>query len=264
MQFYLLYLHLLIQSSFTFALHCTSSCSLITLSFTHPFFLPEYCQNFTRALVCLIDYRIDYDAKQIYINFKATNDTDIIPTNIPSQVLIQSIWLGFNEQANQPNITHRRYGCNNQHDCARRFYFQTIERLMNDGWKILERIQLDLYNSSMNDKLRCRNNRTTIVCPHGLCYALNIEKKHTCTSDQTATLFSEIVYHTPRNRSNERHLIEYKCNQFFCNGQRMMEKISQDLLDYTHGVKSASSMYSDSIYRWIVVYFFIRYLINDM
>lgn len=270
MQFYLLYLYLLIQSSFTFSLHCTSQCSQITLSFTQPFSLSEHCPNLDRALVCLIDYRIDYDAKQIYIIFKATNDTDVISTDIPSQVLIQSIWLGFNQQANQPNITHRTYGCNDRDDCARRFYFKTIERLTIDGWRILEEIKFHLYHSS-GDKLRCRNNRTTIACPNGLCYALNIEKKHICTSDQTATLFAEIEYRIPRNHTSERQLIEYKCNRPFCNGQRMMEKISQYLHEYTHGkstknitMKSSSNVFYLGSYRWIVVYFFIRNLINDI
>ena len=236
----LLLLHLPIKSSSISYIQCTSQCPKLTLTFDNPFSTFIDCpidrpDNFTTALVCEIDYRIDYDTKQIYLNFKATNDSHLLDTHIPSEYLSQSIWLGFNSESNQPNITHRAYACNRNDDCARKFYHRTIRRLINDGLIIVEEIKINLYNSS-SEQFRCRNNRTTVTCPYGLCYALNIEKKQSCTSDRTATLFTEIEYRQPRNSSRERQLIEYKCNRPLCNGHRMMEKIQNLLLDYTHGI----------------------------
>ena len=244
----ILFLFLLIKYSSTNYLRCTSKCSQITVSFHNPLTISNDCEEnlnstdiYDLAFICIIDYRIDYDAEQIYINFKATNDTNNFKQINQNEFLIQSLWLGFNQQANQPNITHRKYGCNTQDDCGRIFYLNTIEYLVNDGKFKLNEIKFNLYNQS-SIKRRCKDsnlkgNQSLIRCPHGLCYAFSIGTKQYCTSDQSATLFSEIEYYYPKLNDNQRELIEYKCNKNVCNGDRMINRIKNLVLDYTNGNK---------------------------
>jgi hypothetical protein len=278
MQFFLdliLLLCLSIKYSSSNYTRCTSRCSQITVPFLRPLSIPIDCQennNITDildvALVCIIDYRIDYDAKQIYINFKASNETINFKQPDQTEFLIQSLWLGLNDEANEPNITHRKYGCRTSDDCGRIFYLNTIEYLITDGLLKLNEIKSNLYNQS-SKKRRCKDsslkgNHSLIRCPDGLCYAYNIDKKQYCTADTRAILFSEIEYYSPKSIENQRELIEYKCNKNFCNGNRMMAIIKDLLLDYTNWnrKKSMKEKSSSSNYRNLSFYLFILSLIN--
>ena len=241
MQFFvdlLFFLCLFIQYSFSNHTLCTSQISQITVPFLQPLVIPLENTPHDSALLCIIEYRIDYDAKLIYINFKASNDTKLLPVEYHSEFLIQSIWLAFNGETQQPNITHRKYGCNTQTDCGRAFYLNTIERLITNGQEKLDEIKSNLYNQSIT-KRRCRDstlrgNQSIVRCGYGLCYAYSIDKKQSCTSsDNSPTFFSEIEYHRPKSSGNERESIEYKCNTDFCNGNRMMKIIKDLLIDYT-------------------------------
>jgi hypothetical protein len=251
MQFFIylsLFLYVFIKTSSSNYIQCTSQCNQITVSFLQPLIIPIDCQDdnnnltnsYNYALICIINYRIDYDAKQIYINFEASNDTNILfKEQNQSEFLIQTIWLGFNQESNQPNITHRKYGCNIKTDCARLFYLNTIEYLITDGKLKLDEINSKLYNQTKSLSLRCRNrnpisNRSVIRCSKGLCYAQNIDKKQYCTSDNSAMLFSEIEYYLPTLSTNERELIEYRCNKDLCNKNDMIKIIKHILLSYTN------------------------------
>ena len=235
-------LFLFVDYSSSNYIQCTSHCSQITISFQQPLSFPTDCQENTNisesALICQIDYRIDYDAKQIYINFKASNDTNLFNDSQQSESLLQTIWLGFTQEFNQPNITHRSYRCNTKSDCARLFYLNTIEYLITDGQLKLNEISLKLYNQTKSLR-RCTNNfksmnRSITRCTKGLCYAHSYDKKRYCTPDITPMFFSEIEYQIPKSLGNQRELVEYKCNKDLCNGNGMIKKIQKILLDYTN------------------------------
>jgi hypothetical protein len=240
------FLSIFIKYSSSNYIQCTSHCPQLTIKFLQPLIIPIECQEnnnirniYDYALFCTIDYRIDYDAKEIYVNFKASNDTHTFKQQNLSEFLIQTIWLGFNQESNQPNITHRKYGCNTKNDCARSYYLNTIEYLITDGKLKLDEINLELYNQSKKSIHRCRDNnrvgnRSAVRCRNGLCYAHNIDGKQYCTSDNTPTLFSEIEYYLPKFEENERELIEYKCNKHLCNRNETMEIIKNILLNYTN------------------------------
>jgi hypothetical protein len=249
MQFFIyliLFLCISVKYSSSNYILCTPKCTQITVSFLQPLTIPIACQKddnvtniYEDALSCIIDYRIDYDAEQIYINFQASNDTNLLKEQNQSEFLIQSVWLGFDQESNQPNITHRKYGCNIKTDCARLFYLNTIQRLIIDGKLKLDEITLKLYNQSKPTRRRCKDssktgNKSTIPCGNGLCYAHNIDKKQYCTTDNTPMFFSEIEYHLPKLMINEREVIEYKCNKHLCNTNETIKKIEKILLDYTN------------------------------
>lgn len=226
-------------------IHCTSRCPQITVSFTQPLSIPLNCQENNRsiydsALICLIDYRIDYDNQQVYINFKSTNDTEHTFKELnQTEALLQSIWLGFTQDSDQPNITHRSYACSTDNDCARIFYFDTIEYLITNGQNKLNQITSILYNQTKSKSYRCINtlksiNRSSVRCSKGLCYAHNHDHKQYCTSDITPMFFSEIQYQTPSSSINQREIIEYKCNKHHCNRNSTIQRIQNLLLDYTN------------------------------
>jgi len=243
--FVLLILISFLQYSSCKYIQCTSHCSQITVSFLQPLSIPFQCQEnqkliYDTALICMIDYRIDYDNQQIYINFKSTNDTEQIFKEFnQTEALIQSIWLGFTRDSDQPNITHRSYSCSTENDCARLFYFDTIEYLITDGRNTLNRISSILYNHTRSKNYRCINNlkstnRSSVRCSKGLCYAHSHDHKQYCTSDLTPMFFSEIQYQIPPLASNRRELVEYKCNKNHCNRNSTIAKIHHLLLDYTN------------------------------
>jgi len=247
----ILFLYIFIKISSSNYIQCTSQCNQITVSFLQPLILPIDCQDnnnnnnnlrnsYDYALICFINYRIDYNAKQIYINFEASNDTNIFKEQNQSEVLIQSLWLGFNQESNQPNIADRKYSCNTKNDCARLFYLNTIEYLIKDGKLKLDEINSKLFNQTKPLRLRCINstqtsNRSITRCSYGLCYAHNIDKKQYCTSDNSAMLFSQIEYYLPTSLANKVELVEYKCNTDLCNKNAMIKMIKNILLNYTNG-----------------------------
>ena len=249
---------LAVQYSSSDYIQCTTQCTQITVPFDGPLAIPRECPEtdgiaraFDSALVCIIDYRIDYDAKRIYVNFKASNDTSYLDGLKQSQSLVQTLWLGFSEESQQPNITHRKYECKTGDDCARAFYLSTIERLTTSGKVQLDHIHSKLYNQSLSmgrsSRRRCIDsskvgNRTSVRCGIGLCYAHHVNyeanerehvKKQHCSSDPTPTLFSEIQHHLPESDVNERELIEYRCNKNVCNRIEMIEEIKRTLHEYT-------------------------------
>lgn len=244
-----LYFYIFVQKSSTSYILCTSKCSQLAVSFLQPLNIPPECQdnNVTDinefGLVCVIDYRIDYDAKYIYINFKASNDPIIFQDFNQSEFLIQTTWLGFNEDSGQPNITHRKYGCSTKNDCARQFYYDTIEDLIKNGQLLLNTIKSKLYRKSLsakrNSSRRCKNSNTTsdrssVRCRDGLCYVNNMNERTFCTYDNIPTFFSEFEYYLPRSTTNEIELIEYKCNRHFCNSNKMLNTIKDILRRYTN------------------------------
>ena len=243
----ILYLCLFIKYSSSNYIQCTSKCPQIVVSFDDSLTIPVTCQENTNisesALVCHVDYRIDYDAERIYITFKASNDTKNFKEQEQSEYLLQTIWLGFSQGSGQPNLTHRAYECNTTNDCARQYYLNTIKYLITDGKLELDKIPLNLYNPSLSTsqptRRRCKDsnkkgNNTLTRCRTGLCYAHNTEKKQYCTKDITPTFFSDFEYYLPRSEVNEREVIEYKCNINLCNRNYMIKKIKNILYDYTN------------------------------
>ncbi|CAF2409415.1 unnamed protein product [Rotaria sp. Silwood2] len=246
----LLFLCLFVQNSSTAYLLCTSKCSQITVPFLEPFNIPIECQDnnnltdiYDYGAICIIDYRIDNDSNNIYINFKANNDTFIFEAHNQSEFLIQTMWLGFSQNSGQPNITHRRYGCSTQNDCARQFYFNTIGHLITKGQLQIDKIKSKLYRQSLSKKKislrRCKNsnttsNRSSVRCPDGLCYINNMNGKQYCTSDNTPTFFSEFESYLPKPIANDIESIEYKCNRHLCNSNEMIEIIKNILRHYTN------------------------------
>jgi hypothetical protein len=235
-------------------IQCTSDCSQITISFAEPLKIPTECKEdnnttniYDYASVCIINYRIDYDSKQIYVNFKASNDTNALEKHNQSQILVQTIWLGLNQESTQPNLTQRKYECNTKKDCARQFYLDTIERLITNGKAQLDEIHSNLYNQSSpiskSTRRRCidssrTGNKTAVRCGTGLCYAYYVNdqssKKQSCNYDITPILFSEMIYYLPDFEMNKKELIEYKCNTNLCNKKLMIEKIQKILNEYTN------------------------------
>ncbi|CAF0984325.1 unnamed protein product [Rotaria sp. Silwood1] len=246
----ILFLCLFVQTSSATYLLCTSKCNQITVPFLEPLNIPQECQDnntfndiYDYAAICIIEYRIDYDAKNIYITFKASNDTHIFEEYNRSEFLIQTMWLGFSQTSGQTNITHRKYGCRTQYDCARQFYFNTIEHLITKGQLQIDKIKSTLYRQSSSEKQialrRCKNSNTTgntslVRCRDGLCFVNNINGKKYCTSDNTPTFFSEFESYVPKSITNEVELIEYKCNRHLCNSNEMIEKIKNILRIYTN------------------------------
>lgn len=272
MRFLILFLSIFIKYSSSNYIQCTPQCPQITVPFQQPLLIPiDHHNNLTHtyvdALICIIEYRIDYDAKQIYINFKASNNTNTFKNESYAEFLIQSIWLGFNEESKQPNLTHRKYGCNIKDDCARLFYSNTIVRLITDGKLKLDKINDNLYNQS-NSKRRCKDNRKTgnqslVRCGKGLCYAHNIEEKQYCTNDSTPTLFSEIEYYLPKLTTDERELVEYKCNKDLCNKNATIKIIKNILIDYTNwNIKNEIQEKSSTIQQTISYCLIILSLMN--
>jgi hypothetical protein len=229
---------------------CTSRCSQVTVSFRNPLEIPVECQEsdniptiYEDALFCKIVYRIDYDAKSIYITLNANNDTSIFKAHNQSELLIQTVWLGFKQDSKEPNITQRTYVCNTENDCARQFYLNTIQHLITNGKSLLDKIHSKLYKRPLSTGPltyhRCKDstkiyNKSLVLCKKGLCSADTINAKQHCTSDNTATLFSEFEYHSPQSIINEREAIEYKCNINLCNSNVTIAKIKKLLQDYTN------------------------------
>ncbi|CAF3835875.1 unnamed protein product [Rotaria sordida] len=246
----ILFLYLFIQNSSATYLRCTSKCTQITVPFLEPLKISNECQDnnsliniYDYSTSCIVDYRIDYDAKNICINFKASNDTHIYDGYNQSEFLVQTIWLGFNQDSEQPNITHRKYGCSTENDCARQFYFNTIKHLITNGQLQIDKIKSKLYRQSLLPKnialRRCEinnttYNRSTIRCQDGLCYVNNMNEKQYCTSDKTPTFFSEFRSYLPKSTAKEIELIEYKCNKHLCNNNETIEIIKKLLRDYTN------------------------------
>ena len=231
----------------------------MVVTFADPLTIPDYCQEtnnvteiFEQALVCIIDYRIDYDAQSVYIDFKATNETTHMEELTQSQYLMQTIWLGFNQEFSQPNITQRHYRCAVADDCGRAFYLNTIEQLIDDGKVHLEKIHRKLYNQSLStggfSSRRCidsrrKTNRTAVRCPDGLCSVDSLEqesrdvhasKLQECIRDYTPTFFSEMTSFLPRSEGTiEREVIQYKCNKHLCNRNEIINAIRRILYQYS-------------------------------
>lgn len=250
----LLSFSLLLKCSSSAYIRCSSRCAQVAVTFADPLTIPDYCQEtnnltevYEQALVCSVDYRIDYDAQSVYIEFKATNETTHMEGLTQSQYLMQTIWLGFNQESNQPNITQRHYRCAVADDCARTFYLNTIEQLIDDGQVHLEKIHRKLYNHSVSSR-RCidnkrKTNRTAVRCPNGLCFVDSLEQEprdvHTsklqgCIRDNTPMFFNEMTSFLPRSGGSiEREVIQYKCNKHLCNRNEIINAVRRILYHYS-------------------------------
>ena len=227
---------------------CSADCPQQTVNFTRPLVIPADCSANISASICLIDYRIDYDAEQIYLQFKATNDTSMFEEKNFTASLVQSLWLGLTFESNQPNITHRQYACRTGDECAREFYLKTIERLIRGAPKLLEKIQRKLSQRPSNStfKRRCidsrrRGNRTAILCPHGLCSVQHTTanaREQQCRRDAAPIFFSESQHFLPAVIPSERQAIEYTCNKHLCNRNETIEAIGKLLQQYTRWDRS--------------------------
>lgn len=272
MQFFILFFtSIFIKYSVSNYIQCTPTYPQITISFQQPLTIPidnqDSISNYVSALVCVIEYRIDYDTKQIYVNFKATNDTNRLKEN-HSEFLSQALWLSFNKESQQPNIAHRKYECNTKDDCARSFYLNTIEHLITVGISKLDEIHMILYSPSNPKPRRCRDNskpknQSLVRCGKGLCYAHTIDQKQYCAKDNTPILFSEFQYYLPKLITNERELIEYKCNINLCNKNATIDQIKNILIDYTNwNIDYIESKKSSTIQQNLSYYLFLFSLIN--
>ena len=255
MQFFtsvLLLFSLLLERGSTAYIRCSSNCPKLSLTFADPRAIPDECLEtnnvtdiYELALLCTVDYRIDYDAQRVYITLKGTNETKNIEANPQSQYLVQTMWLGFRNENNQPNITQRYYECALADDCARRFYLETIERLLSRSEVQLQKIRSKLYAHRLPirklSSRRCidnkrQTNRTAVPCADGLCFAyypLHGLKRQECHQDYTPTFFSEMEYRLPHAEAIEREVIEYKCNKHLCNRNEIIYAIRRILRHYT-------------------------------
>jgi hypothetical protein len=246
----ILFSGIFIQYASSNYIFCTSLYNQVEVSFRNPLEIPvdrqesnSITNNYEYASLCKIVYRIDYDAKSIYITLNANNDTNTFKAHNQSELLLQTIWLGFEQESKQPNITQRTYFCNTGNDCALQFYLNTIQYLITKGKSKLDQIRSKLYKrpSSIDKstRYRCKDstkiyNKSLVQCDKGLCSANTINAKQYCTSDNTASLFSEFEYHSPQSIINEREAIEYKCNINLCNGNVTIAKIKKHLQHYTN------------------------------
>jgi hypothetical protein len=237
---------------------CTSRCSEIVISFSNPSTLPQECQGnnditpiHDYASVCGIDYRINYDNQEIYINFQASNHTGSLEDQTSSEFLVQTISLSLNTYSRQPNQVTRKYACNINNDCARNFYLNTINYLVNDGQSKLDFIKKKLHNESLlvgpESRRRCidsnkKIDRPSRKCGSGFCYArlenfeLNEQqnsKIQSCENYQEASLLSEIEHHIPKSTQKEREFLEYRCNKNVCNRNDIITIIQDAINQYT-------------------------------
>lgn len=241
-------------------IQCTSRCSQIVVSFSQPSLFPIECQDnndntniYDNALVCGIDYTIDYTQQRITIDFQAVNDTSGIEDQKPGEFIVQTISLGLSEKDyyHEDKIV-RKYGCNTGNDCAKNFYLNSINYLVNEGVSQIKLIKMKLHNDSLitgpGSKRRCIDNsveggKPSRKCPNGLCYInlekFNLEEKQNiniqrCVEGRQPILFSEIELHTPRSTNKEREKLEYSCNKNVCNRHDIIDKIKLLITSYTN------------------------------
>jgi len=275
---------------------CTSHCSNIVVSFSNPSklpTLPEECQGnndittiYDNASVCGIDYRINYDNQEIYINFEASNYTGSLEDQTSSEFLVQSISLSLNSYPSQPNVVNRKYACNINNDCARNLYLKTINYLVNDGQSQLDFIKNKLHNESLlvgsESKRRCIDsnkpvNKPSRKCGFGFCYArlenfeLNEQqnsKIQRCEGVQEAFLLSEIEHHVPKSTQKEREFLKYRCNKNVCNRNDIITIIQDTINEYTQwnpkqpenkqiNEKAANLSVKQAMFSYILVLFLI-------
>jgi len=238
-------------------IQCTSRCLQITVSFSQPLGFPPECQQnnniFDSALVCGIEYRINYDTQQVSIDFQASNDTGSLEDQIQSEFLVQTMWLGLSNNIPEPNVITRKYGCNTNNDCARQFYLNSINYFLTEGQTQLDLIKTKLHNDELivgnKSRRRCidsdkQSDKPSTRCKFGLCYAyiedyqLNEQqnsKTQKCDSENRPYLFSEIERHTPKSPQKEREFLKYRCNKNVCNRNDFIEKTRNILNEYTNG-----------------------------
>lgn len=240
-------------------IQCTSQCSPFNVTFSEPFSFPSDCQenndvtsNYDYALACGIEYRIDYNAERIYIEFQASNDTGTLEDQKQADFLIQTTQLGLSQTNHYSTAITVKYGCNTQTDCARKFYLNSINRLVTEGASLTQSIKSKLHNDSLlmgyGSKRRCIDSNKTgpkpsIKCPNGLCY-LKLEsygsneqqnsKFQSCGLNKQPTLLSVIEHHTPRSANNEREILEFSCNKNVCNRNDIIDKIKILIDGYTN------------------------------
>ncbi|CAF4123070.1 unnamed protein product [Rotaria socialis] len=272
---------------------CTS-CSIVNLPFSHSSTFPPEHQNddnlttniYDYALACNIEYRLDYNTKQINITCKASNDTSVFEGQEPSEYLIQEITLGLRSISNQQNEIKRTYGCNIKNDCARDFYLETIANLVTEVQSHLASIRKKLQNDTLligtGSQRQCINSsiagdKQSRRCQFGLCYTnyTNYPYNHEqnskiqkCDSDNLPIVNSYIKYHEPKSIGKDQETLEYKCNKNVCNRLDRILKIQRIITDFTKWNstipkpamvidKKANSSMKQSIGSYIVVLFLI-------
>lgn len=246
---------------------CTSRCSPITLSFSQASLLPVECREHTDenpiqdyALACSVEYRVDYTAQQVYLNFRFLNDTEAAEDQQPNEFLSQTIEIDLSGQVTQADMTTRRYGCNSKNDCARDFYLNTIEHLVKNGQAVVDDVKRKLYNQSLlmdeRSRRRCTDssktgNKTSTLCRTGLCYASFTQnesnssqqnKVQMCHYHQRPTLTSKIEHELNKGAYHHRESLEYHCNKNVCNRNDMVEIVRGLLTEYTHWNLKAHAM----------------------
>jgi len=248
-------------------IQCTPYCSEFIVQFSQPLSFAPECQggNYNHALVCGIEYRIDYDKQEIYITFQVYNTTDLLEDQIPGEYLFQRISLGLSENKTSPNEIHRKYFCNTNNDCAKQFYLNSINYFVTEGSSQLDLIRTKLHNDSLiiGEKSRRRcvvTGKTGKIpsekCQFGLCYTqideygLNeqkfINKIQKCDlNDNTPFLLSEIEHYTPKSPQKERESLKYRCNKNVCNRDDFIGKINLFINEYTNGTSKIPKNISD-------------------
>ena len=233
---------------------CTPNCSEIVVSLSTPFTFPSQCQTnnnhsdfYVRGLFCAIQYRINYQYQKITILFEVSNDTSILDSRKSNEFFLQEIRLHLTSYASQSDETYRKYVCNIKDDCARDFYLNTIENLINDGQYKLRLIKGKLYNDSLiigqGSRRRClvtseMKNSTAERCGYGLCYVhyenylldnKRQNKTQNCDLESTPSLYSYVTYDGVKSKE----ILEYICNKHVCNRDKMILKIQNIINQYT-------------------------------
>ena len=237
-------------------IQCTAQCSQVTISFDQRLVFPSDCQDnrYEYALACGIEYQINYDKQEITIDFQATNDTGSLEDQKPSEFLVQTAVLGLSSNIPEQTTIVRKYGCNTNNDCARRYYLNTINYLVTEVSASLEMIRYKLQNDSLivgeESRRRCIDSSRTAShpskrCPTGLCYAhvetynLNgaqSSKIQRCDEGNARPMFmSEIERHTPPSSAKEREILKYRCNKNVCNRNDFIERIETLVSELTNG-----------------------------
>lgn len=236
---------------------CSSRCSPFTVSFADALTLPSDCQETESdnsgvsdgALICYVQYTVNYQTQQIQIEFQALNDTDKFQVHPLNHFFLQKLSISLTHQADE---TTREYFCNTKNDCARDFYLQTIDHLIHAGQQKIELIKTKLYNATLlmdsRSRRRCIDsvkvgNKSSVLCRTGLCYALyrqpessekNESKVQNCHHNDRPVLLSELEYHVSAENSHAKELLEYRCNKNICNRNDMIHIIKGIVHEYTH------------------------------
>jgi hypothetical protein len=219
-----------------YTLRCTTNCSY-TYNFTHPFDIPDRCNQSVLAGKCLASIGFSYDSQAYTVQFQA--DPSIYITSLDN---IHRASMRLSSTSTVVFSYDVQYACKNTDDCARdlirKTTVDTLQRQINTSALEKELIPLIVspFPAPNNSTLNCYNSKANIShCntseERGLCIIAHFIETDSVLRTTVCGKWAQSPF-VSMDQSDISARFDVNCNRSLCNDNSTLQTVKELMFKY--------------------------------